>query len=170
MTLNKLCTLITGVVIAFGFCVTSSHASLIGSTATYDYRLPDISTVYDQEGLASQTKTVGNGIEFFTDFFSIDVAADKITYKLSNTLWNNTLKHNGPRITFAGINLSNASLDLAGTANGGSGLDFTWSKSYLDMNWANFTGNTIVVKVLSGGADVPEPASLAHCLVLAWSD
>ncbi|WP_202818606.1 PEP-CTERM sorting domain-containing protein [Herbaspirillum robiniae] len=158
--MNKLCKLIIGAVIAFGSCISSAHASLIGSTAVFEYRFPDINAVYNGESLGSQTKTVGNGIEFVTNYFTIDVAANTITYSLSNTGWNNSVSHNGPRITFSGVDLTSASLNLASTSNGGSGLDFTWTNSYIDINWANFSGNTIVVNLTSGN-DVPEPASLA---------
>ena len=161
MNTNKLRNLIISTVIAFGSCIGNAHASLIGSTATFDYRWPDINSVYSGEGLGSQTATVGNGVEFVTGYFSINISANSIVYTLFNTQWNSNVSHNGPRITFAGIDLTGASLSPSGTSNEGMGLDFTWTSNYIDINWANFTGNSIVVNVQSADANVPEPASLA---------
>lgn len=153
--------LLSTALIALGLCATQAHASLIGSSATHEYRFPTAGAVYQGEGLATGSATVGDGVEFANSYFSIDIQANRIVYNLLNTSWNNGVEHNGPRITFAGVNIDFAALDLAATTYAGTGLVFTWAPTYVDLNWGNFAGNTIVIDLNSQPSDVPEPASLA---------
>jgi hypothetical protein len=156
----KLYSALLATCLAFGSFISNAEASLIGSTATYEYRFPDINSTYSGEGLAPQSAMVGNGVEFVTNYFSIDIQADQIVFNLFNTGWNNGVSHNGPHITFTGITLDNATLDVANTSFGGAGLLFSWGADFVDLDWKDFQGgNSIVIGVNSNG--VPEPATLA---------
>jgi hypothetical protein len=158
---SKTKTIFSALFLAAGLACSQAHAGLLGSSATFEYRFPNPGDVYGGEGLTPQTVVVGAGVEFDTGYFQIDVQDNKIVYNLANTGWNNTVAHNGPRITFTGATIDTAYLDLANTGFFGSGLEFTWGADYIDLNWKNYLGNHIEVNLAATAAsDVPEPASL----------
>jgi hypothetical protein len=159
---SKTQSILSAVFLAAGLVAGQAHAGLLGSTATFEYRFPNPGDVYGGEGMAPQTAVVGAGVEFNTGYYQIDVQDNKIVYNLANTGWNNTVAHNGPRVTFTGLTIDTAALDALNTALGGNGLVFTWGTDYIDLNWANYSGNHIEVTVgATQSSDVPEPASLA---------
>ena len=155
--------LLTAFLLAPGLCAGHAHAGLLGSSATFEYRFPTVGDIYTGEGMAPQTATVGNGVEFVVEgMYSIDVQDERIVYSVLHDLgWNNTVEHNGPRITFAGVTIDFAALDTVNTSLGGAGLVLTWAPSYVDLNWKDYDGKSIVVNVGVAPSDVPEPASLA---------
>lgn len=146
-----------------GLAASQAHAGLLGSTATFEYRFPTIGEVYYGEGMAPQTTTVGDGIEFVVPgIYSIDVQDSRIVYSIAADIeWTNVVEHNGPRISFGGATIDFAALNVLATSNGGEGLEFTWTSSYVDLNWKNYAGTSIVVDINQAPSDVPEPASLA---------
>jgi hypothetical protein len=167
--------LLIATMLAWAGFVAPAAASLLGQGFTLSYRIPDLSSIYDQASWSPASFTVGAGVETVGDVegvtsITVDVSASALSLVLATTLTNptwNAAGFNGVVFSAAGpLGIIGATVNAATTMAGfdAGRLSFTGTEIRIDWNGLGYTtGTTVMVDFTFATVPVPvpEPASLA---------